>query len=151
MDYAYPYLTGNQTYYVDQILNVMVTQDYDINVLQSSLNQIESNVQSLPSSERPLLLNTIALARNSAIYWNDNSVSWQTEIEACIDYSEAEDWRTKTVNWGVVGAGDVAAGVLTGVATSTALVVPFVGWGFWGVVTGGSALITSGAAILMMW
>lgn len=36
-----------------------------------------------------------------------------------------------------------------GVAISTALIVPFVGWGAWGIITGGAALITSGSSALI--
>ena len=52
--------------------------------------------------------------------------------------------------WGLVGGADIAAGVAAGVVTSTALVVPFIGWGAWAAATAGAALITSGGAALIM-
>jgi len=38
-----------------------------------------------------------------------------------------------------------------GVVTSTALVVPFVGWGAWATAVVGGAAIASGGAAIIMW
>ena len=96
--------------------------------------------------ELPVLLSTLSVARHSSQYWHDNYSKWVEEFG-----TSSTSGRTQgEVNWWVVGGADVAAAVSVGVTTSTALLVPFVGWTFWGVVTGGSALITSGASAIIL-
>lgn len=151
---AEPYLTSNQTVLINEIFDVLENQYSNLGTLQSSLNQIESSAESiLSSSELPIIQTALSIARSSSEYWDQNYQAWESEICQYVTGPCGPSIGGRlhgNVNWGIVAAGDVAAGVIVGVTTSTALIVPFVGWGFWAAVTGGSALVTSaGAAIVM--
>lgn len=155
MAQAAPYLSSNQQNFINEVLYVMETHDDDIVQLQANLTTIENNVlNSLPAEELPVVLTAIGVARNSANFWNENYLTYEAELQQVLNINSFEDPAFSPrgkgdVHWGVVGSADVAAAVIAGVSTSVAVVVPFVGWAFWGAVTGGSAVITSGAAIIM--
>lgn len=136
-------LTANQKSYVSKIIEAVTSIGLDINAIQAKLKNIESEVRLKCSEEElPVLLSTLSIARHSSQYWHDNYSKW---VEEFGDLSGSGRVKAE-INWWVVGGADVAAGVSVGVATSTALVVPFIGWTAWGIVTGGAALITSGAS-----
>jgi|GEM_PF-5740140 len=147
-------LTPNQRFYANQIVNT-VSSGSDINYVLASLNSIEQQIISNCSNdELPVLLSAVSVARSSSEYWHNNYSTWVTEFGDIGGGGGGDEFldpaRTMgKVDWGVVGAADVAQAVIAGTLTSTALVVPFIGWGAWGIITGGSALFVSGASALI--
>jgi hypothetical protein len=118
----------------------------DVKAIHNSLAGIEADVRRVcPEAELHILLTTISVARHSTQYWHDHYDEWLEVLGVSNTSGRTED----EVDWVVVGAADVAAAVSVGTATSTALVVPFIGWTAWGIITGGSTLVTSGVSALI--
>ncbi len=148
-------LTSMQNAYISRIVAAVETYDYDINYLQSRLNTIGTQINAnVPTSQQPVLYLALDVARKSSNYWNANAATYADQINYITNggtYSFTGGYRIQriqSIHWGLVAAADVVAAVAVGTATSTALVVPFVGWAFWGAVTAGGALITSGATAI---
>ena len=137
-------LTQNQTSYLNELFNIIINESGNIVTLQQNLISLENRAFSLPTEDKQVILLAIAIARESCNYWNENFKLWQNELGG----STGNAKTNSDFSWGIVAAGDVAAGVAVGIVTSTALVVPFVGWGFWAAVTGGAAVIGSGVAAI---
>lgn len=138
-------LTDQQNTYLNRIIAILTVDEPVIETINEHFDQLENEIQSEVSvEERHALLIAIYTGKASAQYWHDNYAKWVSE------FGSTESGRVEgEISWGRAGASDVAAGVLVGTATSTALVVPFIGWGFWGAITGGSAAIVSGGSVLM--
>lgn len=111
----------------------------------SSMKSTLNNFSSLGSRSKSIVLGAISIAKHSSKYWHDNYAKWRTEFGNTKNQGKTQ----LEIDWKVVGGADIAAGVSTGILTSTALVVPLIGWGAWAAVTGAAALIASaGAAII---
>lgn len=150
---ATPYLTTGQATYINEVLNVLVTQDYDINLLQASLTSIENQVYSLAVEEQPLVLSAISVGRSSAEYWVANSTYWEEEITQIVAVNGSGGQpipRIKApIRWGVVAGADVGGAVFMGTMLSPLFIAPFVGWAIWGGFTGAYSLLASaGTAII---
>lgn len=124
----------------------MTSGNTDLNLIQKTLHLIESDARvNCPIGELHVVLSAVSVAKHSSQYWHDNYSKWISEFGGI----SSQNRTNGDINWAVVGGADVAAAVAVGVGTSSALIVPFVGWTFWGVVTGGAAVVTSGGSALI--
>lgn len=138
-------LTSNQNKYLQQIAEA-ATSGNDVESILETLSNIEAEIKiNCVNNELPVLLTSISIAKHSSQYWSENYSKWADEFEG----GPTLRIEGGCVSWGAVGGADLAAGVTTGVLTSTALVVPFIGWGTWATITGGATVLASaGTAVL---
>ncbi len=133
-------LTTKQKEISKKILQVMI-ENSNIDTVIKNLNQIETEVNSTCNDiEKVGLLSMLSVAKHSSEYWNSNLSLWNEEFG--ISKNNAK------FSWGLVGAGDAAYALLTGVECSTVLVVPFIGWGTYIGIVGGGTVIVSGWACI---
>jgi hypothetical protein len=134
-------LTLRQKQFVDEIMLAITSGGSELSVIVNKLNEIEQRVRGEAAiDELPVLLTSISVAKHSMQYWYHNFSKWETEFGVSIFNGKVQ----REVNWWGVGAADVAAAVSVGTVTSTALLVPFIGWGAWGIITGGATVVVSG-------
>ncbi len=145
MDSANALLNANQKFYIQKILTTM-TSEKDINSILSSFDSIEKEIRSNCSdTELPVILASLSVAKHSAQYWNENYEKWVTEFGGVPSGGRIE----LKINWGVVGAADVAEATIVGGGTIGLGLAPGIGWAAWGIITGGAALLTSGGSALV--
>lgn len=85
----------------------------------------------------PALLSGTSVAKHSLKYWDENTDKWRKEFGNDIEF------RTKGA-WSFIAVADVAAAISTRITSSIALVVPFIGWGWYAGIVGGSTIVASG-------
>lgn len=142
-------LTPNQNRYLRRIMEITTTGNDGIDSILESLSSLETEIKANSSEDDlPVLLTSLSIAKHSSQYWSDNFSKWANEFGVSPSFGRVKGH----INWNVVGGADIAAGVIVGVGTSTALIIPFVGWGAWAAITGGSAVIGSaGTALLFVY
>jgi hypothetical protein len=134
-------MTENQKKFSDELFRLLLNKTSSIKVIQNGLDSLENVIELTCSEiEKQILLSAISIARHSSNYWNDNYLKWENELNP----SKSLNLEADPVNWKVVGAADVAYAVTVGIACSTALLVPFIGWTTYIGVVGGGAIICSG-------
>jgi hypothetical protein len=142
----YNYMTENQRIYYKKISDTFEADDANIESTTRKFNDLEQEIISNCSEEElSALLSSISIARHSFVYWNENATKWKNEFG-----SRDQNGRIlQDPNWKVVGGMDVAGGVTMGVYSSPAVVVPWVGWGFWaGAVASGAAVASISTAVI---
>jgi len=134
-------MTDKQKEISNKILSIM-SENSDIDRIFSKMALVENEInQTCSEEEKPCLLAMLSVAKHSSEYWNQNLSNWITEFGTSKD--------TPKLSWALVGESDAAYALYAGITCSTAVIVPFIGWGAYIGIVGGGTLITSGTAALL--
>ena len=139
-------LTDRQRQYVNRIFSIVAAGDFE--AMTPAFAALETEVRNeCLQDELPIILSSLSVARSSTQYWHDNYAKWATEFGP--QSISGGKIGSLPIDWTVVGLADLGAAVTVGTTISVVLVVPFVGWTFWGIVVGGAALIVSGGTVII--
>lgn len=119
------YMTANQREFLDKIHKTFTDDGAELESTLSKFDNIQREIlQKCTDNELHGMLVSVSIAKHSFQYWNQNASKWKAE------FSSKDGRGMIDPNWKVVGGMDVAGGAVMAISCSTAVVVPFVGWGF---------------------